>query len=125
MKQVLVALLLASMPAISADEPDPFSGKWKVHTNIQGYEFDMDCTFAVKEGEITGTCKGEGPELSIKGKVEGKKLSWQYNTEYNGDALTVTMTGALETDAKITGTADVQPMGASGEFSATQVKPSA
>jgi len=50
--------------------------------------------------------------------VDGKKVSWWYQMDYNGSPLTMTNMGILDA-GKITGTVTVDPFGVSGDMSAT------
>jgi hypothetical protein len=118
-KQLSLALFLSAAAALRlAAQDGSLAGKWKIHSVIGGNEGNMDCAFALKGSELTGTC-GEGTQ--VKGKVEGKNITWQRNVEYSGQSLTLVYTGKADSD-KIAGTVEVQGMGAGGEFTATRVK---
>jgi hypothetical protein len=122
MKIIVLSLLLSSTIAF-AQAPDNagLTGKWKLHQSIAGNESDSDCTFTQKDNDLTGSCGSDEKAVKIIGKVDGKKLSWSYNSEYNGTPLTVKFTGTLDAD-KITGEVEVDPFSATGDFTATQVK---
>ena len=111
----LIFLLLLASAALSADS-SPIAGTWKMHTNIAGNENDQECTFTQKDTTLGGTCKTEKGDLAIKGTIDGKKLSWQYEVEYNGSPLTLIFTGAIDPPTKMSGAVDVQPIGVQGEF---------
>jgi hypothetical protein len=98
------------------------AGKWTLHYNISGNEGDLACTFDQTEKTFTGPCKGEDGSVSVTGKLEESKITFQYKTEYNGETLTIVYTGKMESPAKVAGTVDVQPMGVDGEFTLTQSK---
>ncbi len=93
-------------------------GKWKVHTTIAGNETDSTCTFAQTDNNLSGACISDQGTLKITGKVDGNKVSWSFTSEYNGSPLTVSYTGILDS-GKITGDANVDPFGVSGDFTAT------
>ena len=115
------ALLLFAL-AVSAAAADPaVSGKWQVHQSIVGNESDMVCNFTQTGGELSGSCEVRAVSLKISGKVEDKKVSWTYKSEYNGSPLTVNYAGTLDA-AKITGTVSVPEYSVDGEFVATQSK---
>ncbi len=123
MKRLLPSLLfLAAASLAPGAENASLTGDWKVHLSIAGTENDQLCTFTEKDGTLTGTCKGDQSSVTITGKTESKKVTWQFNTEYNGDPLTVVCSGTVESPTSIVGTVDVQPMGVSGDFTATQSK---
>ena len=110
-------------PCTFAQAPDNagLSGKWKLHQSIAGNESDSDCTFTQKDNDLTGSCGGGEKTIKISGKVDGKKVSWSYNSDYNGTPLTVKFSGTLDS-GKITGEVEVDPFSATGDFTATQVK---
>jgi len=115
------ALLLFAL-AVSAAGADPaVSGKWQVHQSIVGNESDMICNFTQTAGELSGSCDVRDFSVKISGKVDNKKVSWTYKSEYNGSPLTVNYTGTLES-SKITGTVSVPEYSVDGEFTATQSK---
>jgi type 1 fimbria pilin len=123
MKSIFAALFLlfAVSVAFAADQPS-ISGKWQVHLSISGTENDQTCTFTQKRTELTGTCNSEQTgTVDLTGKVDGKKITWSYQSEYNGTPLTVNYEGTLD-GGKISGTVTVPEFGAEGEFTATQAK---
>jgi hypothetical protein len=108
-----------STPA--ADAPT-VAGEWNIHQSIAGNENDENCTFAVTDGKIDGTCKVNEQTPKVTGTVDGKKLSWNFNVEYQGNTLTLTYTASLDDSDKFTGSVDVQPYGVSGDFTAVRAK---
>lgn len=118
---LFVALAVASSVAVEA-QPASVSGTWAVSLNIAGNQSEQTCSLTQKDAELTGTCKGERDTVSITGKVDGKTVGWQFNTEYEGQKLTVVHNGTLESADKIAGSVEVQPMGVGGEFTATRTK---
>jgi len=123
MKLLLASLLLASasVAAYAADDAS-IAGKWQIQTSVAGNESTYPCTFEHKESELTGGCSPELGAVQIKGKVEGKKVTWTYKTEYNGSPLTVTFKGTLDAAGKIAGSVVAEEYGVEGEFTATQPK---
>lgn len=114
-----VAARAAGSVAAKASE---LPGEWKLHYNIAGHENDLDCTFNQVDRDITGACRGGEVPVSLTGKLDDNKVTFQYKVVYNGDDLTIVYTGKLESPAKMTGTISVQPIGADGEFTATKTK---
>jgi hypothetical protein len=112
-----------AMSALAAATPE-MGGKWKVHNSIAGNENDQDCAFAQNEKELSGTCKSDSDKEPVKvtGTLDGNKVTWKYNSDYNGTALTLIYTATVEDSAKFTGSVEVQPFGVTGEFTATKVK---
>ena len=120
MKLIAVSVLLASTFAFAQaqEHSSSLAGNWKIHLAIAGNESDVSCTLAQTADDLTGTCISEQGTVKIAGKVAGKKVSWSYNSEYNGSPLTMKYEGTLEA-GKITGSVTVDPFGVSGDFTAT------
>lgn len=115
----LLALSLLSLPAAAAD--GSVNGAWHVHSSIVGNESDQDCAFTQTGRDLTGSCVGQQGKVQITGKVEDNKVSWSFQSEYNGTPLTVNYSGTLAS-GKITGTVSVPEFSVDGEFSATPSK---
>lgn len=116
MKKIAVVALLAGAFAIAqAQDNSSITGKWKIHSSISGNESDATCAFVQSGTDLTGTCPGPGGEVKLTGKVDGKKLTWTYQIDYNGSPLTMKYEGTLDA-GKITGTVTVDPFGVSGDM---------
>jgi hypothetical protein len=124
LKKLIFPLLLAaagSLP-LAADNPS-LSGNWMVHSSIAGNDNDQNCVFTQKDTSLTGSCvSADKTTVEITGKVDGKKVSWAYKSEYNGTPLTVQFEGSLDSANKIAGTVSVPEFNADGDFSATPAK---
>ncbi len=118
----LLPLLLAFAAALAAAADTPLAGKWLVHNSIGGNESDQTCTFEQNGSELAGSCTSELGTVKITGKVEGKKVSWSYKSEYQGTPLTAKYTGTLDSENRISGTVSVEEFGVEGEFSAAPSK---
>ena len=126
MKKLLAfsALVFASS-AFAAGAPS-LTGQWSIHNSIAGNESDQACKWVQTDNKLTGTCKNqEDKDVAIAGSLDGKKLTWQYESEYNGSPLTLVYTATLDDSGKITGSVEVQPYGVTGDFTATPSKESA
>ncbi len=76
-----------------------------------------------KDNDISGTCKTDNGEGKAIGKVDGTKVTWSYDSEYNGSPLTVKYLGTLDAAAsKISGTVSVEQFGVEGDFTAALSK---
>jgi hypothetical protein len=117
----LAAVFVFAISTPAADAPT-IAGQWNIHQTIAGNENDEDCTFSVAEGKIAGTCKVNEQTPKVTGTVDGKKLAWNFNVEYQGSTLTLTYTALLDDADKFTGSVDVQPYGVSGDFTAVRAK---
>jgi hypothetical protein len=120
-KLFATGLVFFASTAFAAAAPN-LTGNWTVHQSVAGNESDGPCKFVQSENKLTGTCKGPEKDVDIKGSIDGNKVTWQFESEYNGTPLTVKFTGTVDDSGKITGTVDVDPFGVSGEFTATQAK---
>jgi hypothetical protein len=124
MKNSILAVVLASTSvlAFAADDAS-VAGKWKFHTNVAGNESDMVCTFTQKDADVTGTCKSDNGEGKGTGKIDGKKITFKYESEYNGSPLTSNYSGALDSATnKISGTVNVVEFSIDGDFTAAPEK---
>ena len=116
---VILALMVSSVAFAQAqDSSSPITGKWKVHASIAGNDNDALCTFTQTGNDLSGTCAAAMGSTKITGKRDGKKVTWSYNSEYNGTPLTVKYDGTLDS-GKIAGGVTVDPFGATGDFTAT------
>jgi len=115
------ATLLATSPAFATGTPS-LTGQWTVHNSISGSESDQVCKFVQTDDKLAGTCKSEDKEVKITGSLDGKKVTWKYDSDYNGTPLTLTYTATLEDAEKITGSVEVAPFGVTGDFTATPAK---
>jgi hypothetical protein len=117
------ALLFASS-AFAAGAPG-ITGQWSIHNSIAGNDSDQQCAFTVADNKINGTCKGNDDKtVQVTGSIDGDKLTWKYEMDYNGTALTLVYTATGGDADKITGSVEVQPFGVTGDFSATPSKES-
>ena len=125
MRTLLLSALLVCGAATSfaADSPS-VTGKWKIHSSIAGNDSDSECTLTQTANDISGTCKtAEGADAKATGKVDGARVTWQFESEYNGTPLTIKYTATLDATAgKIAGTVSVDPFGVEGDFTATAEK---
>ena len=118
----MLPMLLACASALTFAADAPLSGNWQVHLSIAGNDNDQTCTFTQKDNDLTGSCvNSDKTTVNIAGKVDGKKVSWSYKSDYNGTPLTVQFSGAIDS-TKISGTVNVPEFAVDGDFSATQLK---
>lgn len=114
------AVLFLCVVAVAADQSS-VAGKWQIHSTVAGTEYDITCTFAQKDADLTGTCDTDQGSKDLTGKVDADKITWSYKSEYNGTPLTVNHEGTLKDD-KISGTVDVPEFSVTGDFAATRAK---
>ena len=92
---MLFALLaLASVVVLGAD----VSGKWV--SEGQGKGGPQTFTFKQSGSDLTGSVEGgRGGAVDIKnGKVDGDKVSFDVNREFQGNAITIKYSGTVEGD---------------------------
>ena len=122
MKKLLVfSALLISSTAFAAGTPN-LTGQWTVHNSIAGNESDQDCKFVQTDNKLTGSCKDTEKEVQVTGSIDKNKVTWTYQSEYNGTPLTLTYTGTLDDSSKIAGSVEVSPFGVTGDFTAVPSK---
>ena len=118
-KFLTTSTLFFSASAFAAGAPN-LTGSWTLHNSISGNESDQPCKFVLAENKLTGSCKSQDDkDLEVTGTIDGNKLTFKYDSEYNGTPLTLTYSATLDDSGKIAGTVEVQPFGVSGDFTAT------
>ncbi|HTP34456.1 MAG TPA: hypothetical protein VMJ75_19900 [Candidatus Acidoferrales bacterium] len=115
----VLAILLAAIPAVAADS---VSGKWQIHQSIVGNESDLSCTLTQTGDDLSGTCDSPTGAVKISGKVSETKVTWTFQSEYNGSPLTMKYSGTMASPTKMTGIVSVDPYNVEGEFTATAAK---
>lgn len=123
MKKLLaLTALLAGTSAFAAGAPN-VTGSWAVHNSVAGNESDQECKLVVADNKVSGACKSqEGKDLPVTGTLDGNKLTFQYDSEFNGQPLTIIYTATLDDSGKIAGSIEVQPYGVTGDFTAAPEK---
>ncbi len=114
---------IASAPAHAPDSLD-LTGQWSLHNSIEGNESDEDCAFTQADNKITGSCKTSDQTMKVTGSLDGKKVSFQYDAEYQGSTLTLTYNATVDNSESFSGTVYVDPYSVSGQFTAKRPKSS-
>jgi hypothetical protein len=124
MRTLFLSILLASASALAVRADNvSLSGKWKIHINVQGNESDAVCGFTQKDDGLSGSCATENGEKPLAGKVDGQKITWSYDSEYEGTPLTVKFSGTIDSAAtKLAGSVSVEQFGADGDFTGVPSK---
>ena len=121
LKSVALILGFVAAAALAAEQPS-ITGKWQVHTSIAGNENDHTCSLTQKGTELTGTCTtGQSGTVNLTGKVDGKKVTWSYKSDYNGTPITVNYDGTWEA-GKMSGTVSVPEFSVDGQFTGIPAK---
>jgi len=125
MKILLASAAFLFAPSAFAAGAPSLTGQWSVHNSISGSESDQECKFVQTDNKLAGSCKSNEKEVQVTGALDGNKVTWKYDSEYNGTPLTLTYTATLDDSGKIAGSVEVQPFGVSGDFTATPSKEAA
>jgi len=119
MKTLLIAaLFLMGASAAMAAAPS-LTGNWNVHISVAGTDMDLTCAWTQNDTKLTGSCTDPQHTVQVTGSVVDNKFTWTYNSEYNGDPITVTYAATLDGSKHIAGTVDVEPYAVTGDFTAT------
>ena len=118
------AVTPAPAPIASAAVAGPAGETWKVDGNVQGTQVTMTCLLSEAEHKLTGTCTGAGEDMTprpLSGEVTAKGLTWRFDSQYEGNPITVSMSATKNEDGtKMSGTMAVSPMGVDGTFVAVK-----
>lgn len=122
-RRLVIAAALAALaaPALTA-EPSRFDGTWTAsfdsQVGVQAYTY----TFKVEAGKLTGRAKSANGDYEIaNGKVEGDRISFVENMDYQGMQLAIAYAGTLASADEIRFKRDVAGMGGE-EFVAKRQK---
>jgi len=115
----LLALVLAAATTIAPPADDKISGSWLLHNEIANNVSEMNCTFVLKDKDLTGGCMTPETTVEIAGKVEDTNVTWVYKASYNGGPITLKYSGTLGTDGVIKGNVTVEEFSVTGDFTAT------
>jgi hypothetical protein len=107
-----------SAPATTAmvAAPTSLAGKWHNHTTVSGTDYDSDCVITQTDKAIAGTCKSDNGEVKITGTYDGGKVTYKFDSDYQGTPINLTYTGAFDDKGKVVGIVDVQPFAVTGDF---------
>ena len=124
---IFLGLAIATSAAAQATPPPQtatasVAGTWTVRADVSGNQSESNCTFTQKDADLNGSCTSDRGTVMVTGKVDGKTVNWQFDTQYEGQTLTVYYSGTPQSADKLSGTINVQPMNVSGEFTATKTK---
>ncbi len=116
MKRIL-PLLLFSATALLAQPTVP--GSWTIAGDVQGVPVNETCTFTQAKDKIAGSCTGsDGKAYDTAVTLTNQKVVFVHGGEYQGQALSITFTGAFNDKGDLSGDIYVDPMAADGTFTA-------
>jgi hypothetical protein len=115
------AMGLFALGAMAAAPPD-ISGTWTTAFDSQVGQQTYTYTFKVDGGKLTGQAKSNlGEGALTNGKVEGNKVTFVENLDYQGQALQITYEGQIVSADEIKFKRDVAGQGGE-EFTAKREK---
>ena len=116
MKRIL-PLLILSTTTLLAQTTVP--GAWTISGDVQGYPINETCTFAQAGDKVTGSCvDSDSKTRDTTVTIDGQKVVFVHDGEYEGKPLTLTYTGTLDDKGQLSGDIAVKPLGYSGTFTA-------
>jgi hypothetical protein len=124
MRTIFLSVLLVTTSALAVRADDvSLSGKWKIHTNVEGNESDAECTFHPKDKNLSGGCATEQGDKPLVGQIDGQKVTWSYDSEYEGSPLTVKYSGTIDSaGTHLSGSVSVEQFGVDGDFTGVPSK---
>jgi len=115
------AVAIAPSAAIAAAPSANISGTWTAEFDSQVGKQTYTYTFTVAGGTLTGHSKSNFGESDLTGTVDGDKVTFVENLDYQGTALAITYTGQIVSADEIKFKRDVGGQGGE-EFTAARQK---
>jgi hypothetical protein len=115
-----LAMLMAIPAVAQAPASADVTGTWVITGDVQGVAVSETCTLTQgADTKLAGSCDVDGMgKYDATGSVTDKTVIITHGGTYEGQPLTLTYTGKINSDGGFTGTIDVDPMAVSGSFSA-------
>lgn len=111
------AVTIAPSTAIAAAPSADISGTWATEFDSQVGKQTYTYTIKVEGGTLTGNAKSNLGEGAISGTVDGDKVTFVENLDYQGQVLAITYTGQIVSSDEIKFKRDVGGQGGE-EFTA-------
>jgi hypothetical protein len=99
-----------------------YGGTWDVMVKTPGGDFPATATLIDDGGKLTGTFGSQMGEVPVTGTVEGKSVKLTMTPQTPNGTMTVVLTGDLDGDSIVNGTAEIEGMGQM-EWTARRIKP--
>jgi hypothetical protein len=115
------AIVLAPSVAVAAAPSADISGTWTTEFDSQVGKQTYTYTFKLEGETLTGHAKSNVGEGDLKGTVDGDKVTFVENLDYQGQALAITYTGQIVSADEIKFSRDVAGQGGES-FTATRQK---
>ncbi|HLG59628.1 MAG TPA: hypothetical protein VI485_30095 [Vicinamibacterales bacterium] len=103
-RRLVLASALLVVVSLAGVRAADVSGKWSATFNTDAGEQQYTYEFAVKGTELTGTAKGNlvGESKITDGKVDGDKISFVENANFQGMPFRIEYAGQLTSADEIT-----------------------
>jgi hypothetical protein len=101
----------APAAASASTTPGSISGKWDVTFKTPQGDFPATATLTYEGGKLSGTFGSQMGEVPVSGSLEGNAVKLTLVAQTPNGEMNVSMTGNIEGDAIVNGTADVSGMG--------------
>ena len=111
------AVAIVPSAAIAAAPTADINGTWTTEFDSQVGKQTYTYTFKVEGGKLTGHSKSNLGESDLTGTVDGDKVTFVENLNYQGTALAITYTGQIVSAGEIKFKRDVGGQGGE-EFTA-------
>jgi hypothetical protein len=113
--RVLCAIALATVTLSAAD----VSGAWNVDGDVVGNPVKFPCVLKQDGETLSGTATLEGgTDVPVKGTVKESAVTFEFDSEREGQTYHLVFTGTLGDDGGVKGTIAVA--GVEGTFTATK-----
>ncbi len=116
-----IASIVAPAMALAAAPSADISGTWTTTFDSQVGEQTYTYDFKLEGETLTGHAKSNVGEGDLKGSVDGDKVTFVENLDYQGQALAITYTGQIVSADEIEFSRDVAGQGGES-FTATRQK---
>ncbi|MDI1249131.1 MAG: hypothetical protein PSV13_09735 [Lacunisphaera sp.] len=121
---VLSFFLASSLGMFAADVS--LAGAWTIESDVAGNVSTSAFQFQQEGKKLSGVQKtSEGKDAAITGEIDGNKVTWKYEADWEGNPLTISHTGTIDSAGVINGTVLVEPMGVEGTFVAKKAEKNA
>ena len=100
MQQFFLSLLvISSVSSTPADAAEDVSGPWilQMERDFRGDPGPpVECTFTQRRSQLTVKC---GTGVAMNGEIDGRKVTWGFETTVDNDRIVVTYSGEFNTSA--------------------------
>lgn len=122
-RNALIALIVATPVFAQAPGKVDLSGKWLFSVTTDNGTGTPTVTFQQKGDSLTGHYSSQVfGEVDFKGAVKDGKFTFAMSPSVQGQSLTVTYTGSIDSADAVKGTVDLGGFG-SGTFTGNRQKP--